>query len=30
MSLDPAAAGVPARYPVLSRAVERHLAWARD
>ena len=30
MSLDPAIARARTRYPVLTSALERHLAWARD
>jgi hypothetical protein len=30
MSLDAAIPPVQARFPLLARAVERHLAWARD
>jgi hypothetical protein len=30
MNLDAAFPPLPARYPLLASAVERHLAWARD
>ena len=30
MSYDPSAAGARRRFPILARAVERHLGWARD
>jgi hypothetical protein len=30
MSLDAAVPPVPARFPLLASAIERHLAWARD
>jgi hypothetical protein len=30
VSLDPAVARARMRYPVLTRALERHLGWARD
>jgi hypothetical protein len=30
VSLEPPITGTPKRYPLLTDALERHLAWARD